>query len=337
MERPESVVGKITQKEGERGQVVEIPIEEMPKLKRREEREQGEFAIWLQKMLILTGVSGVQLGREIKMDEGYISRLKNGIREPSKNVEMLIVAFFEWTYATVYEGESLPNDRDKVFSVWLNDIVDTYRITRKQIAHAINQKREIVSKICRGNIEKNYFIKYQILKYLEKEYGIDISNGLVLLENSIFNYESFGIWLKYEMAKIGLSMETFTKELDYKENVVQRILRSRRMPTKEAIDKIMVVLKSHGSKVTQEELIAFYNADARYKQFGNWLSSVIKNNKMTGDEIAKSINRHTMAISYYRCGRGLPSTETATNLFNFLETKGIDTEEGRQIWEQLRN
>lgn len=334
MEKSERVVREMTQIQKEKEK---IPIEEMPKLRKRYERDHEEFAIWLDKMLILTETSGSQLSKEIFIDAGYISRLRNGKQYPSKNVERLIVAYFERIGAIVYENESSAYDKNQAFCRWLNDQIRMHGITKRQIAVSIGESESGVLKILQGYIKGKYIVKYHILEYLEEKYKLDVSKGRELLEDYISKTEKFSAWLSLEISKLGISEEQLAKELNYKIKTVRLILNSARMPSKYATYKIMEILKSYGSKVTQEELIAFHDADAKFKKFGDWLTSVMHEKQITNIELAEKIDKYTSTISYYRNGRYLPTEMVLNKIFEALNSEGIDTEEGLRIWKQLKN
>lgn len=296
-----------------------------------------DFGKWLNNALSECNINASELSAATGIDKGYVSKIRNGKMNPSKNAKYSIIKYFKSQGITYISEEQSKECKNMIFHEWLNITLEKNAISNKEILQELEISKNTMEAIRKGRLQKKSDVKASILYYLNKEYGVDITYGVALLDKEVAKCRRFDFWLKYEMAKAGVSEVILASEMGCDMKTVKQFTSAIRMPDEFWMIKILKVLKSYDDTIDEsEKLQQFYELEAKYRAFGDWMSKILLENNIANVQLAEGIQRNITTVIYYKMGRHLPSKEVAAEIFEYFTSIGIDVEEGLKIWKELR-
>lgn len=210
-----------------------------------ERRKKDDFDAWVLKMLEKYGVTRQRLGREIGMQSIYISDTLNGLFIFSKRTKYLINNFFEKEYNESYEP--LKQRKSITFGEWLNEIMIKHEIENYMIAKKIGVKESSVHSLRKEMVPFERKQREEILNLLERDYGVDISDGRELLDK-VENryYKEIGEWMRNAMQTMGINNIELSQHVKISKSTVRLAVQGRIVLSDKSAEKIFAFFEENG-------------------------------------------------------------------------------------------
>lgn len=210
-----------------------------------ERRHNHEFNKWVSEMLKKYNVTQAQLGNAIGMEFGYIGHISRGTYKATKRVKYLISNFFEKEYGESYTP--LEKIKSITFGEWLDNAMLKHEIENYMLAEKICVGEAAIIRLREEKTTFNKSQRTEILDILEKDYGIDVSEGRKLLDELQNKYyKEIALWICDEMKTIEISDDELSKHVGISKSEIYLMLQGKSIMSHKNAEKIFGFFEQQG-------------------------------------------------------------------------------------------
>lgn len=220
------------------------------------------------------------------------------------------------------------NRKDVEFLEWIKEMQRKYYISFIQLEKGTGIERHRISEVINGKKVLTNKFKYLMVVFFEEEYG-----EIYEFDEDI-RPKTFSDWLHLVTKKYKIADDVIAEELKVGKSSITCMRKGETYLGLEDRKKILDFLqRKFGVDISYGKELLNCIKRKSYMDMGNWLREEMESNRIMDYEIERRVGISQSAISSIRSGRIAPAPKTAEKIFGFFDRKGIDTTDGRKIYE----